>query len=946
MKPLVPSASYRVQLNSSFGFRDATQRIPYLASLGISTLYCSPVLQASHGSTHGYDTVDPTRISDDLGGAEAWNELLAEARRNGLTVLIDIVPNHMAASTENPWWWDVLEHGRVSPFATVFDIDWAPAVSRLTNRLLLPWLSVPLNEVIDSGGMTVALTRTGLVLKYEQVVLPLDVRSYRHVLAPLLRLPPEEVPVRLQRALRELPALLPIARKPGYEPGLHYDLRCHLRDKLMELIHEPDESSAGAHGSATEMVREALACLGPRTLHRLLHEQNYVLEYWKSGRHILNYRRFFSINELVGVRVEDERVFEMTHRLLRSLVASDAVCGVRVDHIDGLRLPLQYLRRLRSMMVSSDARGDARRPYLVVEKILSGDEILPAAWPVQGTTGYDFLNEVIGLFIAPEGLDAIRRHHQIVTHSHTSRTKLTFDNQRRVLTESFRPELSRLAALLAPVARWLYPDWEFTTSQLVRGLVDVTAALPVYRTYYSGTGSLSAEDRRLVESAVDTAALRRGAGSHPGTLLAVRRALTLDIPVDAPSYVRKAVRDHLLRWQQLSGAAMAKGFEDTTLYQDSVLLALNDVGSRASLTATSLEHFHDWNRQRLHDWPHTMNCTATHDTKRGEDVRARLAVLSEMPAGWVAAVDRWESFLRSNDATARLVRQVGPATHLFLLETIVGAWPETGTTGEFAERLTAYMTKVAREANVNSSWVEPNDEHEQALTELVLYMLKGQGAAPFHECFGRLIESVRVHGLVNSLAQVLLKATCPGLPDFYQGTELLELSHVDPDNRRPVDYDLRGSLLSQLDAAAQDRTSAVKQLIENWPDERAKFYTTQVALRFRLAHRDVFEKGSYTPLYADGNRKDDICAFSRRRRGENIIVIVPLRSLTVASAGRLPLGIDVWGAEAITLPPGRPRLFENVLTGETVTVQDGRLLLSDAFASFPVALLAGNPFRT
>ncbi len=878
MKPCVPCATYRVQLNSSFGLQDAAERIPYLASLGISTIYCSPVLQARCGSTHGYDTTDPTRISDDLGGDEAWNTMLAAAHDYGLTVLLDIVPNHMAASTQNPWWRDVLEHGRLSPFAIVFDIDWAPPVPRLKNRVVLPQLPRPLKDVLDDGGLTVGLTPSGLVLRFGQTELPLDVRSYRHVLAPLLRLRAGELPERLVDLIQTLEDLLTIDEMPGNDPESHYAVRCRIKSQLMELIHEPAVSSFATRSPIEEIVRGAAACLGPKSLRRLLREQNYVLEYWKSGRHTLNYRRFFTINELVGVRVEDQRVFGITHGLLRELARSDSVCGFRVDHIDGLRQPLQYLRRLRTIEDSPGANSATRQPYLVVEKILSGDELLPPAWPVEGTSGYDFLNEVIGLFILPAGLPAILRQHQTVTHSLVTRSKLTFDNQCRVLTESFQPELSRLARLLAPLARWLYPASEITAEALAESLVDVTAALSVYRTYYRGTGHLAEGDRRYVEQAVSIAEDRRRAVANAFALRVVHRALTLDIPDDAPALVRRAVREHLLRWQQLSGAAMAKGFEDTTLYQDSVLLALNDVGSRSSLGVTTLDNFHRWNQQRRKDWPHTMNCTATHDTKRGEDVRARLAVLSEMPDAWHTAVNRWQASLQTDETTANLVRQARPATHMFLLQTVVGAWPEGGTTEEFAARLAAYMTKVAREAKVHSSWDEPNEEHEQALTELVTHALRGKGAVSFHECFDNLIDSVRFHGLVNSLSQVLLKATCPGVPDFYQGTELLDLSLVDPDNRRPVDYDLRESLLAQLDDAKQDRLSAVAQLTENWPDEKAKFYVTTAALRFRLAHRDLFENGSYTPLYSDGVRKDEVCAFSRNHRGTNVIVIVPLRS--------------------------------------------------------------------
>jgi len=941
MKAAVPSATYRVQLNSAFGLRDAAQRIPYLAELGISTVYCSPVLQARAGSMHGYDTVDPTQIGADIGGDEAWAELLDAAQRHGMTVLLDIVPNHMAASTENRWWRDILEHGRVSPFGMVFDIDWEPPNSDARNRVVLPLLSAPLEDVITGGELRVDLSPSGLVLKYGNLELPLDVRSYLRILEPVLHMSADAAPERLVRLMRALPGLIRTVEMPGSDPDLHYALRLHMKDAIMELSIPPAGASLSGSDSVATMVRGITQNIEPHSMRLLLSEQNYRLEYWKSGRHILNYRRFFDVNDLVGVRQEDEQVFEITHSLLSELARSSVVCGFRVDHVDGLRLPLQYLRRLRSMAALSVADSSPRQPYLVVEKILSGDEVLPPAWPVQGTTGYDFLNEVSGLFVQPSGLDKLRRHHRKITHSHATRANLTYDNKRLVLSEGFRPELSRLAHTLLPVARWLHPSEDTSVRQLTAAITEVTASLPIYRTYYNGAGPLADADRRYIEAALQQASERKGADWNAQALDVVRRALTLDVPATTPTSVRQAAREHLLRWQQLSGAAMAKGFEDTTLYQDSVLLALNNVGSRQSPGATTIDHFHAWNKLRQRDWPHTMNCTATHDAKRGEDARTRIAVLSDISDDWNAAIDRWHVSLVADDTTRPLLQEVDPATRRFLLQTIIGSWPENGPDALFAQRLTDYMTKVAREAKTHSSWLEPDESYEGSLADLISYIVTGVGIRPFRDCFGPIIETVRFHGLVNSLAQVLCKIACPGVPDFYQGTELLDLSFVDPDNRRPVDYDRREWLLAELVRDRNDQLSVVSELTERWPDERAKLYTTARALQLRSAHRDLFEKGRYTPLHVDGDRHDHVCAFMRSHKRDCVVVVAPLQSLAIAGAGRLPLGAEIWGNEAITLPPGSPRSLENVLTREKVSVADRHLLLSEVFASFPVALLHG-----
>jgi len=940
----VPTATYRVQLTSEFGFSRCAAILPYLSSLGIFTLYCSPVLQARPGSTHGYDTVDPTRLSEDLGGVEGWATLIAAARDFGMTVLLDIVPNHMAATVENPWWRDVLEHGRISPYSAVFDIDWGSPWPWLRNRVMLPLLPAPLDKVISDGLLVVHLTDAGLVLRCGDIELPLDVRSWRHVLSPLLRLPSGVVPVGFVRLVRAVAALQSVHEKPGSHPELQYDLRTMLKQEMMAFLAARATPGAGERNVA-RLVHDAAVRLPPESLRRVLQEQNYVLEYWQQGRHALNYRRFFDINDLVGVRIEDEQVFELAHALLRKLAASEAVCGFRVDHVDGLREPLSYLKRLRSIRVSTEVDGTGRSPFVAVEKVLSGEETLRDGWPVEGTTGYDFLNEVAGLFVEPMGLEVLQKHYRRTARTRATRAERTYDNKHNVLAQHFYADLATLAHTLLPVAEWLYPSSGISSRQLISALAAVTAALPVYRTYYSGRGALVEPDRRYIESALERAGNQQGALKHALAFDVVRRALTLDVPESAPARIRKAVREHLMRWQQLSGAAMAKGFEDTTLYQDSTLLSLNNVGGRESLAAITPDHFHAWNARRLKDWPRTMNCTATHDTKRGEDVRARIAVLSEMPEEWAVAVDRWFYTLRSDGATAALMQRVDPGTHLFLLQTIIGAWPETTDMRDYAGRLVEYMTKVAREAKTHSSWLEPDEEYERALAGLVEYAVEGEGVGRFYECFDTVIGAVRFHGFVNSVAQVLLKATCPGIPDFYQGTELLDLSLVDPDNRRLVDYAARESLLRELESCHHNRPALVDDMVRSWPDERAKMYVMIRALSVRLALADVFRKGAYTPLEAGGEMCDHVCAFMRSYRGACIVVLAPLRSRIVAGHGRLPLGADVWGAEAVTLPLASPQVFQDTFTGAKVQAQDGRILLGEALSAFPGALLVGTSAR-
>ena len=947
MKPAVPTATYRVQLTSEFGFQHCALVLPYLAALGISTLYCSPVLQAASGSAHGYDTVDPTRLSANLGGEEGWSILLDTARKYSMTLLLDIVPNHMAATPANPWWRDVLEYGRLSPYAGFFDIDWEPKEPWLRNRVLLPLLPTPLEDMMAGGRLSVHLTTTGLVLRYEGTELPLDLRSYRHLLTPLVEHPSEVLTDEFVRIVRLIAVLHSVRELPASRSDLLYELRTSTKKKLLHLLCPSQDASSAAREGVAAAVRSAAERLSADTLFRILREQHYVLDFWKSGRNHVNYRRFFEISDLVGIRMEDSRVFDATHDLLHKLSGTETVVGFRVDHIDGLRLPRRYLEQLRSLEAAEMSGSSTRTPYIVVEKILGGDETLPEHWPVEGTTGYDFLTEVAGLFIEPSGLSALRRYHTRTTRSRTTRRQLTYDNKRLVLTEDFRPDLSRLARLLLPVAKWRYPAVNISTRVLTSALADVSAALPVYRTYYAGRGQLSDTDRGYVEAALLSLRPGRPVRDDSPARDVVRLALTLDLPENAPGHVRQATREHLLRWQQLTGAAMAKGFEDTTLYQDSTLLALNTVGGRECLVTTSLENFHTWNQQRLKNWPHTLNCTATHDTKRGEDARARLAVLSEMSEIWMAAADRWFSSLKALDAADPFLMQVDSATHLFFLQTMAGAWPEDDDSGAFGDRLIDYMVKVAREAKTRSSWLEPDHDYERALTDLIRFSCDGEGAALFQKCFSTIIAALRFHGLVNSLEQLLLKVTCPGVPDFYQGTELFDLSLVDPDNRRPVDYALRQALLGELERKGADRLQVAAELASAWPDARAKMYVTSRALSLRRTHTELFRKGDYEPLYADGAHRNQVCAFARRHRSTWVVVVVPLRSLTLTGINRLPLGTAAWGAESLTLPSRHPASFENVLTGERVGLDGGHLPLSEVFRTFPVALLLGRvPRRT
>lgn len=939
-----PSATYRVQITADFGFHEAAATLPYLSELGVSTLYCSPVLQARKGSSHGYDVTDPTRVSEELGGTEGWRALCEAAREHGMTLLLDIVPNHMAAMVENPWWRDVLEHGRVSPYADVFDIDWMPADGRPRNRVMLPILPQPLNEALDSGYLGIGLTERGLVLQCGEIELPLNVWSYRLALADLVQMPEGTVPESLLHAVATTSIVSRVSEMDLVaDRQMHYHMRRLFKDKFMAQLFPPDEAAAPNGSAPVDLVRRTLSELPRKQLRRVLSEQCYALEYWKTGLRKLNYRRFFDIADLVGVRVEDPNVFNFTHEKLRSLAVSGVVCGFRVDHIDGLRYPHRYLRQLAGVRVAGKNAAQPGRPYVLVEKILSGNEALQPEWPIHGTTGYEFLNMLNGIFIDPAGLSVLEKKHPALTKSRMSRIDLVHRNKEEVCRTLFKGEFLRLARLIEPLAPAPPADTRERIALITDSLVAITARLPVYRTYVGRHLSMRDRDFTYLRRAAMTAQSHASTPEQYLYLVVVDRVLSLDLPSTMQSpLILKYCAEVTRQWQQLSGAVMAKGFEDTTLYQDSVLLSLNEVGADHERSAIPLESFHRGNASRLEHWPDGMNCTATHDTKRGEDARARLNVISELAGDWHLLCARWLTIVAQRHPL------VDRPTALFMLQTILSAWPESADAAGFTARVTRYSVKVAREAKRYSNWIEPNQEYEKALGRLVAETIEGStGDATLAANVERFRRLLAFHGAVNSIAQVVLKATGPGIPDFYQGSELWDLSMVDPDNRRPVDYRERMQLLNGTGSDSSGTR------VFPWYDDaghrleaKDKLHVTRAVLHLRRTHRELFRRGTYEPLSASGRYGDHVCAYVRRNRRTWVAVLVPIRTIALSGAGKLPLREAVWGDGVVGLPPGGPTTYTDAITGRTVPVTDDCLQLSEVFAGFPATVLYGNVRRS
>jgi len=788
----IPIATYRIQFNRQFRFEDAQELVSYLSKLGISDLYASPVFKARQGSIHGYDVVDPSCLNPELGKEVDFDALVHQLNDNRMGLLLDIVPNHMAASPENPWWRDVLDKEQNSPFADYFDTDW-----------------------LNLGG---------------------------------------------------------------------------------------------ARGEST------------------------------------GHRRFFDICDLIGIRVEDPRVFEATHSLVFQLISNRQVTGLRIDHIDGLYDPQEYLLRLQQH-IASHLKETGKGPgfYIVVEKILSGDEAIPEEWPVFGTTGYDFTNMVNAVFADSRGAQALDEIYSRFTDSQVSFDDVVYEKKKQVIKELFPGEMKALGQKLAYLAHQNSHTTGLSLEELTRVIIEVTACLPIYRTYIR-TFEVLHRDRLYLESAVREAQ-RRNPNIDTATIDFLQHVLTLDFPNYLTSKKKEAWLQFVLRWQQLTSAIMAKGFEDTALYYYNRLVSLNEVGGEPNSNGLSVEEFHKWNLTRMERWPHTLNATSTHDTKRSEDVRARINVLSEIPEEWEKHLIQWHQWNQPKKCKVNGMFVPEPNTEILLYQTLLGAWPLfPDELSGFKKRLKAYMVKAVREAKAYTSWLSPNSDYETALIAFLESILESSKQNEFLEDFLQFQKQIAFYGALNSLAQVLLKITLPGVPDFYQGTELWDFSLVDPDNRRPVDFRKRRTLLEDLvQQEAKRQQSLVQKILNSWEDGRLKLYLTYKALNTRSSHWDVFRDGQYIPLKVEGQRQENVCAFARCKGETWVIIAIPRLMTKLVRVGAMPVGQRVWGDDLLLLPEGVPEHWLNIFTGESLKISGagGGLPLSSVLGTFPVALLKG-----
>ncbi len=928
----IPTATYRLQFNKAFTFRQAGEIVPYLHQLGISHVYASPYFAAVPGSMHGYDITNHNELNPEIGSREDYDEFVRLLHEHGMGQIVDFVPNHMGiAGARNPWWVDVLENGASSTFAPYFDIDWAPLKEELANKVLLPILGDQYGRVLERGEFHLEYESGAFWLRYYETRLPLAPRSYVVILKVALenlhahyRNGFYEEVQSVVTALEYLPTQTETAPERRAERlrekeiiKRRLDRRCAECPQILDAIQQAIHQIEGQAGDSRSFD----------VLDQLLERQAYRLSYWRVAAEEINYRRFFDINDLAALRMELPEVFQEAHRLVFELVGSGAVTGLRIDHVDGLWNPRDYLEQLQAGAAEKLSSRSSHPLYLLVEKILGRDEHLHADWPVDGTTGYDFTNEVTGVLVDKNAEKALTKTYDWFINGSPRFADLVYQKKQLTMRLSLASEINVLGHVLNRLSeknRW-YRD--FTLNALTTAVREVIACFPVYRTYIEPGRQPSDDDRRVINRAVNVAR-RRNPGLEASVFEFLREVLLLHFPENVEEAAREEQVQFVMKFQQCTGPIMAKGLEDTVFYVYNRLTALNEVGGEPQHFGDSVETFHAQNIARREELPHSMLATSTHDTKRSEDVRTRLAAISELPGVWRKSLRRWRSGNRKHKRDVEGEMAPDANEEYLLYQTLLGTWLPEGPTEEYVSRIQDYMTKAIKEAKLNSSWIQPNEEWDNATREFVSKALDRRHRNRFLETFEPVAQQVAQLGAMNALAQTALKLTVPGVPDIYQGNETWDYSLVDPDNRRPVDYHLRREMIASL------RDASPGDLLANWRDGRVKAFLTTRLLRWRSEHPAIAKSGSYIPIEARGSFAECVIAFRRDFEGQSLTVIVPRLTSRV---GFPPIG-DAWKDTTVVLPQGTT--FRNLLTGVEFTAGDDAPL-SEVLSDFPVAALTG-----
>ncbi|WP_151635866.1 malto-oligosyltrehalose synthase [Noviherbaspirillum aerium] len=938
----IPRATARLQLHKDFTFDQAAEVVPYYASLGISHIYASPVLTARSGSNHGYDIVDPTRINPELGGEEGFRRMVRRIREAGMGLILDIVPNHMGVGPENPWWQHVLEWGQKSPYARWFDIDWNPADETLQGKVMAPFLGQPYGEVLASGEIKLQFDalRGKFYASYYSHRFPIGAAGVADLLKSV-------------DSARLAPAIA------AFEEGRdeNGDITQQNADTGFGILRELGQTAEGAADIAVAVNNYSAASpQGIEALHGLLERQHYRLAWWRCAADGINWRRFFEVTDLAGVRVEQDDVFEATHAQIFRLYTEGLIDGVRIDHVDGLADPGAYCRKLRRRLQALTSQRPPELPpapaYIIVEKILAPDEQLRSNWEIDGTSGYDFMDRVGALLHDGEGKQALTDlwcHLTDHQHSFDEEVRLA---RRQLLASNLSGEFEAAARALHAVARTDLRTRDYSLGAIRRVFAELLVHFPVYRTYADSNGR-DELDQQVIDRALECA--RQSVDRNEGALLdVIARWLGGDAPRDSANpRVRALHQRAITRFQQLTPPLSAKSVEDTAFYRYGRLLSRNEVGSDPAQFSIPVQEFHEANRVRAERFPFSMLATATHDHKRGEDVRTRIAAFSEMPEEWCRTAREWmklNAALRTGAPAAELPADDAgpegiaphPADELMLYQMLAGAWPvglepddEEGLK-QFAERIEAWQTKALREAKQVSDWVMPNEAYEAACRKFLHAVLTPGEDNRFLPELAAWVQTVAPAGMIKSLAQTMLRMTSPGVPDLYQGTDFWDFSLVDPDNRRPVDYAARREALEFTDAE-EPGTDA-------WESGAIKQHVIARTLRFRARQPDLFMRGDYLPLEIEGPLASHAIAFARRHQDKTVVVVAAHLPCRLLGGERGPvLQPDSWQETAIRVPQEMAADMRELLTGQTMAPSAGRLLLSEVLQGLPVALLFNGP---
>jgi (1->4)-alpha-D-glucan 1-alpha-D-glucosylmutase len=967
--PRIPSSTYRLQFHKGFTLRDALPLVTYWHRLGITDLYCSPLLKSRSGSLHGYDVTDHSVLNPEIGTETDLAALSDALRARDMGLLCDVVPNHMCVDPTNRWWVEVLENGPSSPYANYFDIDWHPLKSNLDNKVLLPVLGDQYGKILENGELQVRYDAGAFEVFYYQHRFPLAPKTWTVVLTPLIdRLAAAgETAAPTITELRSI--VTAIDRLPSVTEKDPAKVKERFRDK--EIIKTRLAAVTGKNEAVASALTAGIAELNGRkgeprsfdALEGLLERQSYRLCYWRVATDEINFRRFFDINELAALRVEDDAVFDEVHRYVVELARRGWVTGFRIDHVDGLSDPTRYLRSLQSacLQALTGAAPNTSEPfwdrnalpfYVVVEKILGVDEPLPSTWAAHGTTGYDYLNALNGVFVDKRNAKDLRQAYDGFIGRETRFRDIVITCKKLIMLVSMSSELHMLASWLDRISEQHRWSRDFTLDSLRFALREVIAAFPVYRSYIRlNPDSVHPEDRKNIEYAAEEAK-RRNPSTEASVFDFIKGVLLLEDPDGLTEEHRLDRRNFVLRFQQITGPVMAKGLEDTSFYRYFPLASLNEVGGDPDVFGYSPEQYHQYNKDRAENWPHGLCASTTHDTKRSEDVRARINVLSEMPREWERAVKRWQFANRNRRAALNGTDAPDANEEYLLYQTILGALPggrgdlsegvvkDPATHTAFIDRIKAYMMKALKEAKIHTSWIQPNEKYEAAVSAFIDAILKPDASNLFLDDLFHFSKKIGAAGELNALSQLLLKATAPGVPDFYQGTELWTLTLVDPDNRGAVDYGAREKALATILKAP---AKALRNALRAPDDGRVKLFATHRLLQHRRARPDLYARGTYIPLEAAGEKRDHVVALARVRDGEASIAMAGRFFYRLTRPSRTSLAPACWGDTLITLrkevPAGR---YRDIFTYRIFEVGYGDNLTLDAkdvLAPLPIALL-------